>query len=75
MLRIEQLDYVNNCAAPAHAVSLQRSKTALVVTDTRPHMYVDLERQARNDAEKAMKVLKRFFLVIFFNSLMLYLSM
>jgi len=46
---------------PAPAVPLQRSKTALVVTDTRPQLYVDLERQARNDAEKAMKVCDRVF--------------
>ena len=53
---IEQWGCGNNCAGPAQAVPLQRSKTALVVTDSRPQMYVDLERQARTDAEKAMKV-------------------
>jgi len=37
-------------------VSLQRSKTTLAVTEARPHGYVDLERQARSDAERAMKV-------------------
>ena len=38
---------------------LQRSTTAvgrLAVADTRFQGYVDLERQARNDAERAMKV-------------------
>jgi len=35
---------------------LQRSKTSVALTDVRPLVYVDLERQARNDAEKAMKV-------------------
>jgi len=37
-------------------VPLQRSKTAFVVSESRPQGFVDLERQARSDAERAMKV-------------------
>jgi len=47
---------VNLLAGSSHAVTLQRSKTSVALTDVRPLVYVDLERQARNDAEKAMKV-------------------
>lgn len=47
---------VNLLAGSSHAVTLQRSKTSVVLTDARSLVYVDLERQARNDAEKAMKV-------------------
>jgi len=48
----------NYSALTTHAVPLQRSRTTLVVGDTtRQQAYIDLERQARNDAEKAMKVL------------------
>ena len=47
---------VDLASSPLYPVPLQRSKTALAMTDTRPQVFVDLERQARNDAEKAMKV-------------------
>jgi len=54
-LGIEQ-GSVDSCAGPAYPVPLQRSKTTLAVADTRPQGFVDLERQARCDAERAMKV-------------------
>ena len=44
------------CAGSTYPLQLQRSKTTLAVSDARAPGYVDLERQARSDAERAMKV-------------------
>ena len=51
-----ELGHVDSSAGSAYPLPLQRSKTTLAVADTQPQGFVDLERKARSDAERAMKV-------------------
>jgi len=45
-----------NMTTGGNSLAVQRSKTSVPLSEVRPQFYIDLERQARAEAERAMRV-------------------